>query len=274
MLRLPFGRYVAPSGGITPEQVVPELARSLRLIRPAVSVLWFVAFASELYLAATHPQAPVFILLALTTMLFLASFSQVQFERAEQEELVERSAAGMRGRLYEDDLTALPNSRHFVAELRRRMIRSSRSGRVFALALAHLEGFTPGVLDENQVLPQLGRAIRKAMDDGDFVARLEGMVFVALVSDGAADSTRDKVEAMRWGIAAIIPPEAAETIAVVTSVTLYAGESEVRDLLRRAQLDLDEARHQAADAARERAHALAIHRSADLAQPDPGEQVA
>lgn len=272
MLRLPFGRS-APAGAITPEQVVPELAHTLKLVRPAVNVLWLITFAAEGYLAFVLPQMQVFILLALTTVLFLGSLVQVQFERAEQDDLVERSAAGMRGRLYEDDLTALPNSRHFVAELRRRMIRASRSGRVFALALAQLDGFAPGALDENQVFPPLGRAIRKSVDDGDFVARLEGMVFVAVISDGASDSTRDKVEAMRWGIAGVLPPEAAESINVVTSITLYAGETEVRDLLRRAQLDLDEARHFAAALARERAHHDAILRAADAAT-DPDARVA
>ncbi|HET7738319.1 MAG TPA: hypothetical protein VFK32_07080, partial [Tepidiformaceae bacterium] len=158
MLRLPFGRASAAAGVITPEQVVPELVSTLKLVRPVVNALWLLAFFAEGYLALVLPELPVFILIALTSVLVLGSLVQFQFERAEQDELVERSAAGMRGRLYEDDLTALPNSRHFVAELRRRMIRASRSGRVFALALAQLDGFAPGALDENHVLPPLGRA--------------------------------------------------------------------------------------------------------------------
>jgi len=252
VIRLSFGRSEHSVGQITPEQVVPELARTLRLVHPLVSGLWLAALAGVAFLTLSSPSIPVLILAGLMLMLFVMSGIQFRYERAEQDELVERSAAGMRGRLYEDDLTALPNSRHFVAELRRRMIRASRSGRVFALALAHLEGFEAAGIEENQVLPQLGRAIRKAVDDGDFVARLENMVFVAAMAEGADEATADKVEAMRWGIAASLPPEVADSILVVTSVTLYAGETEVRDILRRAQLDLDEARHEAVEAARER----------------------
>jgi len=253
VIRLPFAQRELSTGQITPEQVVPELARTLRVIHPVVSGLWVALLGGVAFLVVTAPSTSMFILAGLTLMLFVMSGMQFRYERAEQDELVERSAAGMRGRLYEDDLTALPNSRHFVAELRRRMIRSSRSGRVFALALAHLDGFEAAGIDEHQVLPQLGRAIRKAVDDGDFVARLENMVFVAAMAEGADEHTADKVEAMRWGIAACLPPEVADAVLVVTSVTLYAGETEVRDILRRAQLDLDEARHQAVEAARERA---------------------
>lgn len=266
MIRIPFGQRDIAAGQITPEQVVPELARTLHLVQPLVLVLWLAAAAGEAYLLVTEPATPILILIGLTAVLFIASRMQFQYERAEQDELVERSAAGMRGRLYEDDVTALPNSRHFVAELRRRMIRASRSGRVFALALAHIDGVDPGAFDEDQMLSAIGRAIRKAVDDGDFVARLEGMVFVAAIAEGAAETTADKVEGMRWGIATCLPPELADSVLVVTSTTLYAGETEVRDILRRAQLDLDEARHQAAEAARERARAAA--RAAQAASED------
>lgn len=269
-----FGRRSAAAGRIAPEQVAPELAGTLRLLRPLVLVFWVIAFAGETYLAVAEPATPIFILIGLSFILFLISRMQFAYEREEQDELVERSAAGMRGRLYEDDLTALPNSRHFVAELRRRMIRASRSGRVFALVLANIEGFDATSPDAPQVLPAVGRAVRRAVDDGDFVARLEGMVFVAAVGDGASEATAEKVEAMRWGIAACLPPEIAGSVLVVTSVTLYAGETEARDILRRAQLDLDEARHEAAEAARARIRASASVEDRDAGEPKAEGQVA
>jgi hypothetical protein len=86
----------------------------------------------------------------------------------------------MRGRIYEDESTGLPNSRHFVFELRRQMMRSVRNGR----GLARPDGlrrFRAVKANDDRVLPAVS-ARCATPSGGDFVAH-QGPIFAAIITD-------------------------------------------------------------------------------------------
>ena len=140
------------------------------------------------------------------------------------------------GRIYEDDATGLPNSRHFVFELRRQMMRSVRNGQGFSLVLTDLSGLNEK--EEKIALTTVGKALRHAAGDGDFISHLDGSVFAAIVMDDRERTGADKAEAIFAAMASVIPLERAANVRPVVALTGYQGELEVRDFLRRAQRDL------------------------------------
>jgi PleD family two-component response regulator len=178
------------------------------------------------------------------TLLFVGVHAQFWYEESEQGQRFRRTIERMRGRIYEDEVTGLPNSRHFVFELRRQMMRSVRNGRGFSLALTdigggeHVKGF------ESRLLPSVGKALRLALGESDFVAHLQGTIFAAMIVDDRNRSADDKANGLLPAIGSCIPLEHAGTLFPVVSLTGYEGELEVRDFLRRAQRDLLEARSQ------------------------------
>jgi GGDEF domain-containing protein len=220
----------------------------LRWLRPLTLGLWVIAFCGELLTIVTTGEISSWFVLAFITVLFAAVHLQFWYEESEQGQRFQRTVARMRGRMYEDEATGLPNSRHFVSELRRQMARSVRNGKGFSLLLADIGG-QPGAVDPARLYPALARAMRQGVGDGDFVARLHGSIFAALVSDDRERSTGDKVDAVTGALGAAIPLDAADHLYPVVSLTGYQGEVEVRDFLRRAQRDLVAARTSSVDAA-------------------------
>ncbi len=209
----------------------------LRVLRPTSFALWFVVFCTQAVTVASGEEAR-WLLLGLSTLLFVGVHVQFWYEESEQGRRVHHAIERMRGRIYEDELTGLPNSRHFVFELRRQMMRSVRSGRGFSLVLTDLRGFERDPKTEEKLLPQIAKALRMASAEGDFVAHLEGPVFAAIVTDDRDRSAADKSEAFLIAVGSCIPLEKAALVQPVVSLTGYEGELEVRDFLRRAQRDL------------------------------------
>ncbi|MFN0147117.1 MAG: GGDEF domain-containing protein [Dehalococcoidia bacterium] len=219
----------------------------MRVLRPAVFALWFIVTAAEAIALVTTGEIGNLYIALLFTGLFAVVHLQFWWEESEQGRRVARSVERARGKIYEDEATGLPNSRHFVYELRRQMMRSVRSGRGFSLVLTDLNGLAPK--EAALALPMVAKALRHSVAEGDFVAHLEGPVFAAIVADDREQSAAEKADQMWRGIAAIVPADRAASVRPVVSSTGYQGELEVRDFLRRAQRDLVGARSMGAAAA-------------------------
>lgn len=218
----------------------------LRILRPASFGIWFIIFVAQAITVVGTGDTGNYLALALSTLLFAGVHLQFWYEESEQGARFHNTLERFRGRIYEDDITGLPNSRHFVFELRRQMMRSVRNGRGFALVFTDIVGIDPRKANDEKILSGLARNLRQAVGDGDFAARLEGSVFAAIVLDERERSAAEKSDDLLAALGAAIPVARAESLTPVVSVTGYEGELEVRDFLRRGQRDLQAARGRAA----------------------------
>lgn len=214
----------------------------LRIMRPLSFALWLVIFCAQAVTVATTGESASWLLLALSTLLFAGVHAQYWYEDSEQGRRFHHAVERMRGRIYEDDQTGLPNSRHFVFELRRQMMRSVRNGRGFALVLTDVVGWEKVGNHDREFLHQASRALRQALGDGDFLSRLQGPVYAAIILDERDCPASEKAEGLVTALGSAIPLDLATTLTPVVSVTGYQGELEVRDFLRRGQRDLQETR--------------------------------
>lgn len=214
----------------------------VRMLRPATFAIWVLVFCVQAQTVIARGGGTNLFVLGITTLLFIAVHLQFWYEESEQGRRFHRAIDRLRGRIYEDETTSLPNSRHFVFELRRQMMRSVRNGRGFSLALTDITGYETLKNGEEKLLPALGRALRHAVAEGDFVAHLQGPIFAAIIADDRLATAAQKADALLPAIGACIPPELAGRLMPVVSLTGYEGELEVRDFLRRAQRDLAAAR--------------------------------
>ena len=215
----------------------------VRLLRPASFAVWLLVFCVQAQTVIARGGGTNWFVLGFTTLLFTVVHLQFWYEESEQGRRFHRAIDRLRGRIYEDEVTGLPNSRHFVFELRRQMMRSVRNGRGFSLALTDVTGYEALKNPEERFLPAVGRALRQAIGEGDFVAHLQGPIFAAIIADDRLATTAMKAEALLPALAACIPNEYATRLTPVVSLTGYEGELEVRDFLRRAQRDLVAARN-------------------------------
>lgn len=216
----------------------------LRLIRPATFVVWLVIFCVELQTVISTGESTNLLALGLSTLVFTGVHVQFWYEESEQGRRFHRTLDRMRGRMYEDEQTALPNSRHFVFELRRQMMRSVRSGRGFSLVLTDIAGWEMVKGREERILRDVSRGLRQNIGESDFVAHLQQGVFAAILLDEQDRSAVDKSHTLFNVIGSAIPVELAGPCFPVVSLSGYEGELEVRDYLRRAQRDLVTARSQ------------------------------
>jgi GGDEF domain-containing protein len=210
----------------------------MRLLRPATLGLWLIVFVTEVQTVVSTGEHTNWLLLMLSTAVFVAAHIQFWYEESEQGSRFHNLVERMRGRIYEDEATSLPNSRHFVFELRRQMMRSVRSGRGFSLVLTDISGFDRIPSGAEKTIPAMSRALGQAIGSGDFLARLQGPIFSAILLDEKDCSAGEKAEAALVVLGACIPLDLAGTVYPVVSLTGFQGEIEVRDFLRRAQRDL------------------------------------
>jgi GGDEF domain-containing protein len=187
-------------------------------------------------------EAVSWLVALLSAVLFVAVHFQFWYEESEQGRRLHHAIERMRGRIYEDNSTGLPNSRHFVFELRRQMMRSNRSGKGFSLILSDIRGAGGGTVAEHEIPPLAPRAFRSALGEGDFVARLQGSVFAAIVLDDGERTAAEKARDLVPALGSTIPVAKAANLHPIVSITGYQGELEVRDFLGRAQRDLHEMR--------------------------------
>jgi GGDEF domain-containing protein len=214
----------------------------MRLIRPATFVIWLVIFCVELQTVISTGKSTNLLALLLSTLVFGGVHVQFWYEESEQGRRFHRTFERMRGRMYEDDDTGLPNSRHFVFELRRQMMRSVRSGCGFSLVLTDVGNWDQAKGHEERILRDITRSLRQNVGEADFVAHLQGAIFAAVLLDERDRSAADKSETLFSALGGCIPVDLAGPCFPVISLSGYEGELEVRDYLRRAQRDLVEAR--------------------------------
>ena len=214
----------------------------LRILRPVSFALWLFIFCAQAVTVATTGESAGWLLLGLSTLLFGGVHAQYWYEDSEQGRRFHHAVERMRGRIYEDEQTGLPNSRHFVFELRRQMMRSVRNGRGFALVLTDVVGWEQVGNHDRGFLHSAARTLRQALGDGDFLARLQGPVYAAIVLDERDNSAAEKAEGLVSALGSAIPLDLADAMTPVVSITGYQGELEVRDFLRRGQRDLQETR--------------------------------
>lgn len=219
-----------------------EAPALMRILRPTTLALWLMIFCVEAMNVMTAGGSAHWLVLGMSTVLFVGVHIQFWYEESEQGRRFHRTIDRMRGRIYEDDVTGLPNSRHFVFELRRQMMRSVRNGRGFSLVLTDLGGMESIKWEPARILPVIAKGLRHAAGEGDFVAHLQGAIFAAVVLDDRDQSAAEKADAVLAALGACIPLQAAHQVFPVVSLTGYEGELEVRDFLRRAQRDLLAAR--------------------------------
>lgn len=215
----------------------------LRFLRPASFALWFLVFSIQVVMLVSDSSQSVWLALILSTALFVGVHVQFWYEESEQGRRLHYLLERMRGRIYEDEHTGLPNARHFVFELRRQMMRSMRNGRSFSVVVAELEGFE-GIEsgEQDRVARAAAKALRTAVGDSDFVARLQNGTFAAIVADDKERTIAEKRDAVLCALASAIPLERATDLQPLVTATGYEGEVEVGELLRRAQRDLQAAR--------------------------------
>jgi GGDEF domain-containing protein len=216
----------------------------LKVLRPATFALWAALAAIQLVAVLNGKGDQNWLTLLASTALFVAVHLQFWFEESDNGQQATQALDKMRGTIYEDELTGLPNSRHFVFELRRQMMRSVRNGRGFSLVLTDLQGLDKN--DYRKALPAVGKGLRLAASDGDFVAHLEGPVFAAIVVDDRERTVGEKADALYRALESMVPGDRRGRVVPVAALTGYQGELEVRDFLRRAQRDLVGARSRSA----------------------------
>lgn len=231
-----------------------ETSPIVRLLRPATFVLWLLIFCVEAQTIIATGTGANLIVIAASTALFAGVHIQFWYEESEQGRRFHRAMERMRGRIYEDEFTGLPNSRHFVFELRRQMMRSVRNGHGFSLVLTDLGGFEKARGQEDTVLPAITRALRHAFGEGDFIAHLQGPIFAGIIMDERDRSAAAKADNLLPALGACVPLELAGAVFPVVSLSGYEGELEVRDFLRRAQRDLLGARSHGIDLPATAAH--------------------
>jgi len=210
----------------------------MRLLRPLSLGLWLIIFFVEAQTIISTGSRGNLLIPLLATGLFAAAHAQFWYEESEQGRRFHNTIDRMRGRIYEDEKAGLPNSRHFVFELRRQMMRSMRSGHGFSLVLTDMASFERAAAHTETMIPAMAKALRQALGEGDFIARLQGPVFAAVISDDREITASEKADRALVALGGCIPLDVAGIVYPVISITGYEGEIEVRDFLRRAQHDL------------------------------------
>ena len=231
-----------PSLGTAKEFGSVEPPALIHALRPLTVLLWLVVFAIQGYAIVVGGGTFSWVALVLSTVLFVGVQGQAWYEESEQGRRFHRSLERLRGQIYEDAATGLPNSRHFVFQLRRQMMRSVRNGAGFSLVLLSID-HSDDHSDEDgapseEALRTTAKSLRHAMSEGDFVARLQGPTFGALVLDDPDRSATVKAREIEELVAENLGE------APRCSISGYEGELEVRDFLGRAQRNLHASRRE------------------------------
>ncbi len=185
---------------------------------------------------------------AVLLLLIVAAMAALAALRAQ------RTAAEATGELRRlaavDDLTGLPNRRHFLARLDEEVARSRRNGAPLCLALVDIDHFKRindrfGHPGGDSVLRQIGRIIREKIRLGDSAARMGGEEFALLLPNTNAHQAQLVCDRLRASIAARLlelPEGGATRVTLSTGVALLHGEDDIDTLMRRSDEALYEAK--------------------------------
>jgi diguanylate cyclase (GGDEF)-like protein len=170
--------------------------------------------------------------------------SGIAAETADLARDLARQANTYRDLAYTDTLTGLPNRRAF--EDRAARLRDFSDVKPLAVLMIDLDGFKPvndseGHKAGDRILAVVARAIAGGLRDGDFVARIGGDEFAALLPR----TDLDEAEALAERLRARVQEAGSDT-----SVTASIGVAMLEDDVRRALLRADVALYEAKDAGR------------------------
>ena len=219
---------------------VAEPPLLVRTLRWSTVVLWVVIFLSQ-FQAVVSRSSPNWLILILITALFAGVHLRFWYGESERDRRV-RAIDRARGRVYEDELTGLPNSRYLLFGLRRQMIRSVRSGCGFSLVMVEVRPINPVFRIGDQIVKTLGRRVHQTIDPADFLARMQACTFAIITEDDGRLGSTEKGNVLSGIVEAGIPVDMASEVRMAVSVTSYGGEMFVRDFLCRVQEDFLEAR--------------------------------
>ncbi len=124
-----------------------------------------------------------------------------------------------------DQLTELPNRRFILTAVEREIVRASRSGKQFALAMLDLDNFKDvndryGHEEGDRVLSLLARIGRETLRGSDALARWGGEEFLLLLPEVGPEGARAAVERFRQNFA---KSTAAENGLTAKGITFSAG---------------------------------------------------
>jgi diguanylate cyclase (GGDEF)-like protein len=134
---------------------------------------------------------PIALTLAMLTMLFAFARVALTFRDV-------RALAETRRQAMTDDLTLMPNRRHFLRCVRDGIIASGATGERVALLIVDLDHFkelndTLGHDAGDQLLRQVGERLRAVLRASDTAARLGGDEFGVLLSDSSSGTSAELV---------------------------------------------------------------------------------
>ena len=149
-----------------------------------------------------------------------------------------------------DELTNLPTSKRLRQVLEEEIVRSSRTGRPFAVLIADLDHFSRineqhGRRRGDQVLKLCAGALEECVRGMDFVARYGGEEFCVILREIDADYTREVADRLLASVKAL--PDPATTISI--GMAVWEPDHSADDLLRMG----DNALAQAKQGGRDRA---------------------
>ncbi|WP_342119839.1 GGDEF domain-containing protein [Pseudoduganella sp. OTU4001] len=142
-------------------------------------------------------------------------------------------ARTMRELALTDELTRLPNRRHFLALAEAALAHAQQSGGTLAMAGLDIDFFkkvndTYGHAAGDVLLQRVAHALRQAIRPSDTVGRMGGEEFSALLRDAAPDQAREIAERMRAAVQALdcsdIAPDLKPTISIGLSQLSARGD--------------------------------------------------
>jgi len=242
--------------GIVPGEAWPALfplfltavivpARFLRTIPTAATVLLVVLVTARLA-GGADVSVPVALAAWATTSGVAVVFAVVIRRLADERRAAERTAASLAG---SDELTGLPNRRHFMDVAPLLLLEAHDEGRPCTLILFDVDHFKSvndahGHEGGDQVLVGVADALRGTCRSDDLIARLGGGEF-AILMIGAGGLHAQYVAAE---LAATL--RAIEPVSITASygaVEARHGELDIDDLLARADAALDQAKRTGRD---------------------------
>ena len=163
---------------------------------------------------------------------------------------------------YHDELTGLPNRRHFIETGERETARTRRYGRPLAVLIFDIDHFkrvndTFGHLAGDQVLVRLSRALGEEMRDSDLLARIGGEEFSVLLPETSLRPAVDIAERLRQRAAATDTEYEGQAISVTVSIGVTStedGQAGLHTLLAAA----DDALYGAKESGRDRVHSKSV----------------
>jgi diguanylate cyclase (GGDEF)-like protein len=160
-----------------------------------------------------------------------------------------RSLAESRRLSLTDDLTGMPNRRHFYRQLDRAATDAAREGSCVAVAILDLDHFkelndTLGHHAGDLVLKRIGERLEGILREGDFVGRLGGDEFAVLLQRCAGPQAEGAARRLRAAIAEPFTIESL-TVSVGASIGIALAPLHATDadgLLQRADIAMYEAK--------------------------------